>query len=369
MRILFIASLSHVEQLEAAIANTPPGATPPLFPPSMQEHFYERALRRRGHELAVFWRERPSRSYRFRFGPSPGRLAQAFMQRLPPAVNPTLQQRNRRLLQQVEDFRPDLIWLIGGNRVILPRTLATIRREQGCRLLLASNDSPLIFAYPFLRQTLPCVDLVLVNDHYHAMQMRELGAGRVTSLPLPAMDPDFHRPRQLDDGQRAALACDVAFVGTLLPPEIYSERVRALSALRDFDLGIWSVHDVPPELRPFLRGEALGDSMLQVLSAAKLTVNPHGQTMQYGGNMRLFEAAAVGTLQITDDRPGIHKWFTPGENILTFRDERDLRDKVDYYLTHDDEREALAQRARDHVLAHHRYDQRVEQLEALLADL
>ncbi|MDD9955613.1 MAG: glycosyltransferase [Anaerolineaceae bacterium] len=369
MRILFIDSLTHVKEYWQALADTAPGEEPPLFPTSMKEHFYVRALRRRGHEPDVFWREQPSRNYRFHAGLTPGKAAAALMQRLPPSLNPVLQRRNQELIQKAREFKPDLLWLCSGNRTILPQTLATIRREQGCRLLVEYGESHVIFRFPFMLQLLPLVDLVIVNDLYHGMQMRELGARRVVTLPVPAMDPDFHYPRPLDDGQRAALACDVAFVGTLLPEHIYGERVRMLVALRDFNPGIWSVHDAPPELRPFLRGAALGESMLEILSAAKLAVNPHGQTMQYGGNPRLFEAAGVGTLQITDDRPGIHKWFTPGENILTFRDEADLRDKVAWFLAHDDEREEMARRAREHVLAHHRFDHRVERIEALLATL
>ncbi|MCY4525242.1 MAG: glycosyltransferase [Anaerolineaceae bacterium] len=369
MRILFVASLTHVEQMKQAVANTRPGETAPLFPSSMKEHFHERALRRRGHELAVFWRERSSRNPRFHAGFTPGKAAQALGQRLPPQLNPQVHQRNRQLLQMVEEFRPDVLWLVAGNRVILPETLASIRQAHNCRLVFACGTSPLVFSFPLEKQAAGLWDLALVNDYYHGMQLLELGARRVACLPLVAMDPDFHRPRQPDQSQRSTLACDVAFVGTLLPDHIYGERVRALAALRDFDPGIWSVHDLPAALRPFLRGEALGEAMLEILSAAKLTVNPHGQTMQYGGNMRLFEAAGVGTLQITDDRPGVHKWFTPGENILTFRDEADLRDKVAYFLAHDDEREEMARRAREHVLTHHRYDQRVEQVEALLAAL
>lgn len=369
MRILFVAALTHVEQMKQAIANTAPGETPPLFPTSMMASFYERALRRRGHEVAVFWHTRLARNYRFNAGFTPRKAAQALEQRLPLRLNPQARQRNRQLLQTVEAFKPDLLWLLAGNRSILPSTLASIQRRHNCRLLYASGESPLIFNYPLDLQAAGLWDLALVNDDYHGMQLRELGARRVVCLPLTAMDPDFHFPRRLNARQRADLACDLAFVGTLLPPHIYGERVRALAALRDFDLRIWSIHDLPPVLRPFLRGEALGEPMLEILSAAKLTVNPHGQTMQYGGNMRLFEAAAVGTLQITDDRPGVYEWFTPGENILTFRDEADLRDKVAWFLAHDDEREEMARRAREHVLAHHRYDQRVERIEALLASL
>src|SRR5690606_22622208 len=110
----------------------------------------------------------------------------------------------------------------------------------------------------------------------------------------------------------------------------------------DFDLGIWSVHEVPPPLDTFRRGSALGESMLRVLSAAKITLNANGNFMHYGGNMRLFEAAGVGLLQITEDLPGVREWFTPGENIITYRDFDHLREQVAYYLRHDSEREAIA---------------------------
>jgi spore maturation protein CgeB len=109
--------------------------------------------------------------------------------------------------------------------------------------------------------------------------------------------------------------------------------------------------------------------MLRVLSAAKLTVNTHGNFMHYGGNMRLFEAAGVGTLQLTEDLPGVRQWFTPGETIITYSDHDDLRDKVAYYLSHDAERESIARRAQEHVYAHHTYEQRLDRLEALLAEL
>ncbi|MCB9456773.1 MAG: hypothetical protein H6671_12380 [Anaerolineaceae bacterium] len=41
-RFLIVTSLHHPEQLQEAIAATPPGETPPLFPPSMAQHFWRR---------------------------------------------------------------------------------------------------------------------------------------------------------------------------------------------------------------------------------------------------------------------------------------------------------------------------------------
>lgn len=373
-KILFVAALHHPQQLQAAIAATPPGQSPPLFPPSVLQHFWERALRQRGYELAVFYRNLPSsgggiQAHRHTSGITPRKVAAALSHRVPPQWNPEYRRRNQRLIQQASHFQPDILWMVGDNTVIYADTLMAIRRATGCRIIYATGTSPIVFSRSVERAAAALYDLVLVNDYYHGIQWLELGAPRMECLPISACDPDFHHPYPFTPDEQAAYACDVAFVGTLLPDHLYQRRVETLAALTDFDLGIWSVHEVPPVLQRHVRGAALGESMLKVLSAAKLTINPNGNFMRYGGNMRMFEAAGVGVLQLTDDLPGVRAWFTPGENILTYRDVDDLRAKVAYYLQHDAEREAIARAGQAHVYAHHTYAQRVEALEALLADL
>jgi spore maturation protein CgeB len=221
------------------------------------------------------------------------------------------------------------------------------------------------------RQAAPLYDLVLVVDYYHGIQWLELGAHRMECLPISACDREFHHPYVLSEAERAAYTCDIAFVGTLLPLNLYSRRVRALETLADagFDLGIWSVHDVPESLRRFVRGGALGEDMLRILSAGKISVNTHGDFSHYGGNLRLFETAAVGAFQVAEDLPGTQTWFTDGQTIALYHTEADLVSKVAYYLAHDAERDAVTQRAREHVYAHHTYDHRVEQVEALLRSM
>ena len=173
-------------------------------------------------------------------------------------------------------IRPDMIYLVGDNEVIYPETLARIKAETGAVLVFSSGTSPIVFSHANERAAAPLHDLAVVNDYYHGIQWLELGAARMECLPNAACDPDFHRPYTLSAEEQAAYACDVAFVGTLYPDNLYSRRIKALEALRDFDLGIWSVHPVPESLRPFVRGRALGAQMLRILSAARIAFNTHG---------------------------------------------------------------------------------------------
>ena len=373
-RVLVVESLYHPEELQAEIRRSSPGSSVPLFPRSMAQYAWARAMRGAGCKLEVFWRNLPGfgardisrlRSSVYRSGLSPGKIAAALIRRFPPQLNLDLRRRNQLLLAQAARFQPDIIWHSGGNREILPATLARLKDEHDCKIVYSNGDSPIVFSHAIERIAAPLYDLVLVNDYYHGMQWRELGAPRVECLPGVGVDPELHYPQPISAAPRSTL-CDIGFVGTLTPDNLYSERVAALTSLGEFDLGVWSVHEVPASLQPYYRGSALGERMLQVLSSVKISINVHGDFMRYGGNMRLFECAGLGTFQLVDDRPGVHEWFVDGEHLVTFSDLEDLREKARYYLAHDEERERIAAAGRAHVLAHHRYDQRLARVFELL---
>jgi hypothetical protein len=371
MRVLFVVALHHPEELRAAIARITPGETPPLFPRSMAQYSQARALQKRGHVVDVFYRNLSASGgsghmQRHSQRMSATKLITGVMQRIPAQVNPEIRLRNRRLAEKARAFRPDVLWVTGDNTVIYPETLAAIQRETGCKIVYTCGTSPIVFSHPVERRAARLYDLVLANDYYHGIQWLELGAKQMECLPGTACDPELHHPYELTDDERKAYACDIAFVGTLVPDNLYSRRVHVLECLRDFDLGIWTVHEVPDSLRSFVRGRALGETTLRVMSAARINLNVHGDFMRYGGNLRLFEAAGVGRLQIADRLPGTLHWFTDGETIVTFSDLDDLREKVSYYLAHDDECERIAQQAQAHVYQHHTYDQRIARVEALL---
>lgn len=367
MKFLFMASLHHPGELERARRES---AEDPVFPPSQGHYFWVKALRKLGHECAVFWRSESvwpwARSGQLRMTQriTLGRAINALAARAP-ALNPDFRLRNRRLIHMARQFRPDVLILTGDNGVILPETLAQIKQEHGAILVYGCGTSPVVFSRPVERAAAPLVDLVVANDFYHAIQWRELGAKRVEALPMSAVDPDFHRP----DAPHPGYVCDVGVVGTFLPARLYGERIAALEALRDFDLGIWSVHEVSPALRPYYRGAALGAEMLRITQAARIVINTHGDFMRWGGNMRLFEVCGVGAFQIVDDRPGVREWFRDGEHLVIYRDPDHLRELVAYFLNRADERERIAKAGQAHVYAHHTYDHRMARLVALVNEI
>jgi spore maturation protein CgeB len=374
-RVLFVASLHHPQELLRETASLAPGQSAPLFPTSMAQRYWERAMQARGYTVDVFWRNLPGwggnieqlKAERHSQRITPGKIFNAAMRRLPPQMNPELRQRNANLLKKALEFQPDWLWLVGDNTVIYAETLAEIKARTNCQIIYASGTSPIVFSHAIEREAARLYDWALVNDYYHGIQWLELGAKRMECLPIVAIDPDYHRPLDLPQAERDRYRCDVTFVGTITPPNLYSERISALEGLQGFDVGLWSVHDVPASLKPWIRGEALGETMFRVLSAASISLNVHGDFMRWGGNMRLFEAAALGAFQISDNRPGIATWFTPGEHLVLYDNIAQLRELVAHYKAHPEERHAIAEAALAHVRAHHTYAHRLTRLEALMA--
>jgi spore maturation protein CgeB len=58
--------------------------------------------------------------------------------------------------------------------------------------------------------------------------------------------------------------------------------------------------------------------------------------------------------------------FIPGEDFEYFESQQDLLDKIDYYLSHEDERAAIAKNGHDKVATAHTYIHRIKEMESVL---
>ena len=61
-------------------------------------------------------------------------------------------------------------------------------------------------------------------------------------------------------------------------------------------------------------------------------------------------------------REDIKRAYIEGKEVILFKDEKDLREKIKYYLEYDAERERIAQAGHAKTVAKHTYIERVKQL-------
>jgi spore maturation protein CgeB len=93
--------------------------------------------------------------------------------------------------------------------------------------------------------------------------------------------------------------------------------------------------------------------------AAKIVLNTMHYTEIDGVNCTLFEVAGCGGFQITDWKPTLPALFEPEREIVTFQSRSELKEKVDYYLAHAQERHTIAERAYKRAQKDHTYEQRL----------
>ncbi len=201
-------------------------------------------------------------------------------------------------------------------------------------------------------------------------QLHQLGAHNPKYLPMAA-DEDVHRPLDLTPEELDEFGADVAFMGAGYP-----NRREMFAQLLDYDLKIWGTDWDHSKLERVVQrgGEriSIGDSV-KIYNATKININLHSsmnrELFEIDGdfiNPRTFEIMACGGFQLVDRRLLLPELFTEGEEIVTFGSLSDLRDKVDYYLAHPDERKRIAEAGRRKVLAGHTYTHRMR---GILMDL
>ncbi|SEN11334.1 glycosyltransferase, partial [Lihuaxuella thermophila] len=86
----------------------------------------------------------------------------------------------------------------------------------------------------------------------------------------------------------------------------------------------------------------------------------------YTPNNRTFEIAACRSFQLATWRRDLNKLYVPEQEIATYRTLKELREKIRYYLKHDDEREEMTDRAYQRTLRDHTYYVRLRDLLDLL---
>lgn len=113
----------------------------------------------------------------------------------------------------------------------------------------------------------------------------------------------------------------------------------------------------------FIRGEKLN----QLYSSSKISI---GDSLckdfmdSYYFSDRLFEIPGRGGFQIAPYIPGVTDYFKDREEIVlySFGNWTQLRNLIDYYLKHDEEREAIRKAGHERVKRDHTYTKRVQEM-------
>lgn len=260
---------------------------------------------------------------------------------------------NTRLEKKVSSYDPDLVLVVKGEN-LLPNTIKAIKRKT----VIVNWFSDYFKWFKQMDSWIQAYSYVFTGDNYDVITSRKKGFKNVYLLPTAGS-----RNVQLLNNREN----DIAFIGayskkreeTFLKLEnlkfkIWGNKKWEDSSLKDCYMGKWLKY---PEI-------------LDVYKNTKIVVNFHNEAMGKNRflNLRIFEATSCGSLLITDFKKDILKYFLPDREIIIFKNNKDLCNKVKYYLKHSKEREVIAKSGYKRLNKDHTYNLRLTKMFSVISN-
>jgi spore maturation protein CgeB len=277
------------------------------------------------------------------------------------------------MLQDASQHRPDVVLVMNGLHVFPADHLEQVDgiRALGIRTAVWFVDDPY-----FTEDTATICrhyDVVFTHEEAAVPFYGGNGASRVIYMPL-AVNPGMFQPRRIEPQHQY----DICFIGTGFWNRIalFDELAPFLANKKVFIAGgQWHRLTRSDVLGPFIHeGWIDPSSTVNYYNGAKIVINVH-RTCENGEdnrnthhlegrsiNPRTYEISACGTMQITDARGDLPRFYQPGYDIETFTTAAELESKIKYYLKHEQERQAMAWRGLLTTLNQHTFARRIAQL-------
>jgi hypothetical protein len=237
----------------------------------------------------------------------------------------------------------DLILYPDIDRAYLPEGINELKVPTACMQIDAYSE-------PKIRARMSCFFDLTLLFHPFFMDTYERYHPNVKIFPHAI-------PQSAYQKEYSSTRYDVSMIGRLDGAD-YSYRRSAADDLRSMDIKTNNMEEYYPY-----------EDMVEVYGKSKISVNVSRGNYLDLAHLSCIEILGSGTLLLTTYNPDKHEGhelealgFEEGLHFATFKNTEDMRQKISYYLNHEDERRAMAQRAREKTLKAHTYAQRADQL-------
>jgi len=259
-----------------------------------------------------------------------------------------IEKYNREVYRSAVSFRPGLIVVMKGLR-ISPGTLRQIKEKVKSTRIFNINYDDFFSEYKsnvsdYLYESIPIYDCLFTTRKINIEELLHFDAKRVEYLPF-CCDPSALYPVVVTPSEYETYKSDVVFIGSF-----EKDRADKLESLANFDLAVWGNRwnrvRRGSEIRRHLRHKDVYElEFSKVLNSSKIALNFFRKGNRDVLNPRTFELPACGAFVIAERTEEQARYFEEGKEIVCFSNAEELREKVSYYLKHDEEREKIAQAA------------------------
>ena len=265
---------------------------------------------------------------------------------------------NARIIRAYDDFKPDLVFVILGNKLTRP----TLEHLSSAKLVLWMMGT--ILRFDETKNNIDSYDHVFCFDKTDVDILADEGI-QSHFLPL-AVDESVYFP--VDTPERDI---DILFVG-----ELYKERLEILEKIIEDFPGLktvifgrylhWKIPDsyrragkyLTKRLHRYFLNRNIAPKDVNILySRAKICLNIHHAQSRYGCNQRFFEIQGAKSFEVVDSNPYVEENFKG--RVAIYKDYSELKDVLKEYLSDEEKRRQTAESSYVDVVKNHRFVNRI----------
>ncbi len=285
---------------------------------------------------------------------------------------------NAFVLKMDKQFMPDVVLVFKGTYL----AGQTIRNMIGQGHFVANYfpDTSFKAHGKILEEAIPCYSLVATTKTYHLHELAKVLPSEKFCFIPHGFDQDVHQKQTVTESEQKTYGCDVSFIGTYTQKK--HETLEALlGKIPRLNLKIWGNgwnQKREGKLASKIMGRAVeGQEYSKAICSSKINLGilsgpvPHGpDSLEDEISTRTYEIPACGGFFLHERTSEVLSLYEEGKEIACFSNFEELPQKIEYYLTHEEERKTMAEAGRERaVTSGYSYDHRMRDLTNIIQKL
>lgn len=278
-------------------------------------------------------------------------------------------EHNKNFVKSAQKLSPDLLLTKSGG-LLAPQTIKEIKASTGCKTMCIVSDNPFDpWRDKYFGLTLHLYDYILVPERIWIQNIRNVAPHSEIIFFIGGYDNQQFYPVNTKDITQLDIKkfeCEISFTGGSygdLGEGNY--RARVLSQLEKYNLRIWGDRGwynrglQDPTLGKAYQGDRLSyEDLRKLYTICKVNINMPSPQIFTSFQPRTFDIAATKGFQIVDYRNEISNFFSE-DDLVTFKNTNDLKDKITYYLNHEDEREIITENLYNKIVKDYTWENQI----------
>jgi spore maturation protein CgeB len=191
------------------------------------------------------------------------------------------------------------------------------------------------------------------------------GINIIDRMLTPEILMELQQYFELEKSEDSLSDLNLIFSVTTLGFKIAEKQRRSIliELSKHHDVSIYTNSNVHDLIRVNYRGSVdYWEEMPKVFRESKINLNITIPNIKSGVPLRVYDILGAGGFCITNFQAELPMFFENEKHMVWYYNQRDLFEKVDYYLCHDAEREQIARAGYEYVKAHCSYEARINEI-------